>query len=77
MVARTQPAGGLLLVTFTRDPDEVEEVVVADGMDAAAAGISMIARRVTLQPGDSLNVRQADNEEPPDVPEVSRSAHYS
>jgi hypothetical protein len=75
MVARTQPSRGLLAITFSRDGEEPTSQQAADGAQAAAAAIIMIAARLVLQPGDTITCRLASDD--PDLPASSRSSHYS
>jgi hypothetical protein len=76
MPARTQPARGLLAITFTRDGEEPETHQAIDGARAAATAITMIAARLTLLPGDTITCYRADDKPPAD-PETSRASHYS
>jgi hypothetical protein len=77
MPTRTHPTGSLLLVTFDRSGQETEFATAIDGTRAAATAITMIASRLTLQPGDTLTCRRADDETPPDLPAASRASHFS
>jgi hypothetical protein len=81
MVARVQSHSGGLLVSFFRDGEQPEIMPATSGERAASTAIMMIASRIVLYPGDTITVRRDDDQpEPddqPDLPEPSRSAHYS
>lgn len=63
MVARARPERGMLVAVFTRDGEEPETRHAIDGRRAAATAITMIAARLTLQPGDILTCHRADEPE--------------
>jgi hypothetical protein len=65
----------MLAVTFMGDGEEPEAIIVEDGLHAAVCAKGMIARPFTLQDGDTIICcRRGDD---PDLPESSRSSHYS
>jgi hypothetical protein len=77
MVARTQPARGLLIVMFARDGELPQEIFANDGNHAADIAVMMIQAKRALLPGDTLTVRRADDILPVAEPEPSRASHYS
>jgi hypothetical protein len=78
MVARTQSSHGLI-VAFRRDGEPPETVFCQDGVRAWAHAIHLITKHEALQAGDTLQVLDAtsDPDHRPELPEASRSAHYS
>jgi hypothetical protein len=76
MVARTQPTHGALIVVFTRDGDEPESLFAHTVQEAWGHALHLIAKRSSLQAGDTLQVLDAAGD-PEQLPEVSRAAHYS
>jgi hypothetical protein len=82
MVARVQSHSGGLLVTFFRDGESPDQHHARDGQQAAAVAITALRTRLVLMPGDTVTVRRDDERPEPDdqsqeLPEPSRSAHYS
>jgi hypothetical protein len=75
MVARTRPERSRLLVQFAREGEEPERIHVADGEQALAQALYLLAKRHALLVGDALTVLHGDAG--PDLPEASRSSHYS
>lgn len=77
MVARTLPSpiGGMTVV-FTRAGKVEAHFHAASGKEAAGHAIELILALATLEPGDTLTV-EPDGEGKDELPEVSRSAHYS
>jgi hypothetical protein len=59
MVARTRPEF-TLAVTFSRDGEEPETRIVADGRQAWGSAISLISKHATLRAGDQLLVQHYD-----------------
>ena len=62
MVARTRPESHALVVTFSRDGEEPEEMFASDGQRAWRNAITLIARREWLLSGDTLTIRRADED---------------
>jgi hypothetical protein len=54
MVAYAKPGG--LLLTFHRDDEAIEQLIVADGVKAVTAAMRMLALREELQDGDKLTI---------------------
>jgi hypothetical protein len=59
MVGRTRPEGELVVI-FSRDGENDEARIVADGHRAANAAVLMIAARDPLRAGDQLLVQHYD-----------------
>jgi hypothetical protein len=75
MPAFTQPQRGLTVVLYC-DGHERLEVTAGDPQHAAVVALGLISVRGALNAGDRLIVTRADDD-PPELPEVSRAAHYS
>src|SRR5713101_5490612 len=58
VVARTRPETHALVVTFSRDGEEPEEMFASDGQRAWRNTITLIAKREWLLSGDTLTVRR-------------------
>jgi len=58
VVARTRPESHALVVTFSRDGEEPEEMFASDGQRAWRNAITLIAKREWLLSGDTLTVRR-------------------
>jgi len=62
VVARTRPESDALVVTFSRDGEEPEEMFAGDGQRAWRHAITLIAKREWLLSGDTLTIRRADED---------------
>ena len=63
VVALTRPESHALIVTFSRDGEEPEEIFASDDQCAWRNAITLIARRESLLSGDTLTVRQTDEDD--------------
>jgi hypothetical protein len=61
MVARTRSEAELVVI-FSRDGEQDDARIVANGERAAKVAVLMIAHRGTLHPGDQLLVQRYDDE---------------
>jgi hypothetical protein len=78
MVARVRREPSALVVVFARDAEQVDELYARDGHEALRQAFALLARREFLLSGDTLTVRRpADQPPPEDLPEPSRSSHFS
>jgi hypothetical protein len=59
MPVYVQREDGDLLVTFSREGEEDDQRVAADGIKAVTLAMRMLAVRDELQPGDRLTVTAA------------------
>jgi hypothetical protein len=62
VVARTRPESHALVVTFSRDGEEPEEMFAGDGQRAWQNAIALIAKRELLLSGDTLTVRRTEED---------------
>jgi len=63
VVARTRSESHALVVTFSRDGEEPEEMFASDGQRAWQNAITLITKREWLLSGDTLTVRQTDEDD--------------
>ena len=61
-VDRTRAESHALVVTFSRDGEEPEEMFASDGQRAWRNAITLIAKREWLLSGDTLTVRQTEED---------------
>jgi len=61
-VARTRPESHTIVVTFSRDGEEPEEMLASNGQRAWHNAITLIAKREWLLCGDTLTVRRIDED---------------
>src|SRR5258708_31706289 len=61
VVARTRPESHALVVTFSRDGEEPEEMFAIDGQRTWRNAITLIAKREWLLSGDTLTIRAKDD----------------
>jgi hypothetical protein len=64
MVARTRPEPNALVVRFSRDGEQPDEMLARDGQQAWRHAVMLIAKREWLLSGDSLTVRRTDEDGP-------------
>ena len=62
VVALTGPESHALVVTFSRDGEEPEEMSASDGQGAWRNAITLIAKRECLLSGDTLTVRGTEGD---------------
>lgn len=74
MVARTQPAPALV-VSFVRGGEILSAETAPNGEIALQVAFALLEEQTALQDGDRIMVVGYDGK--PDLPEVSRSSHYS
>jgi hypothetical protein len=72
VVARTRPESHALVVTFSRDGEEPEEMFASDGQRAWRDAITLIAKREWLLCGDTLTIRRMDEDH---IVEVIQRVH--
>src|SRR5215475_13690288 len=61
VVARTRRESHAIVVTFSRDGEEPEEMFASDGQRAWRDAITLIAKREWLLCGDTLTVRRTED----------------
>jgi len=62
VVALTRAESHALVVTFSRDGEEPEEMFASDGQSAWRDAVTLIAKREWLLSGDTLTVRHTDED---------------
>jgi hypothetical protein len=62
LLARTKPESPAIVVTFSRDGEEPEEMFASDGQRAWHNAITLIAKREWLLCGDLLTIRRLDED---------------